>query len=159
MAFFFFFFSLSLSLSLSLLRVYFSPRGCPRIQLSWSAECFTACQWYFFWSLLSSCVFLLLVFLFLVSGNLGNLGSSTTWQSFNIILATMAGVQICFCPKPRLSEHYFVQQSAYDLFLKPRQKGCNFQFKMLNILYSLDNVSNINWTKWLYLLIKIQIVQ
>ena len=36
------------------------------------------------------------------------------------------------------------------------QKGRNFQIKLLNIQYSLDNVSNIYWTRCLYLLIKIQ---
>ena len=61
-----------------------------------------------------------------------------------------------FYPKPWLSEHSFVQRSAYVIFLKWQQKGRDFQFKMLNIHYSLDNMYNVLWTKCVYVLIKIQ---
>ena len=54
------------------------------------------------------------------------------------------------------SECLFFQRSAYVILLKPQQKGRNFQFKMHNIKYSLDNVSHIYWTKSLYHMSKIQ---
>ena len=59
-----------------------------------------------------------------------------------------------------LPPFYFVQHRGFlttdlskiarVLYFWNRQKGLNFQFKMLNIQYSLDNVSNMYWTKCLY---------
>ena len=71
-------------------------------------------------------------------------------------LGGLQGSSIDFLSDIVVFECKFVQQSMYVILLKPRQKGCNFQFKMHNIQYSLDNESNIYWTKCLYHLLKIQ---
>jgi hypothetical protein len=65
------------------------------------------------------------------------------------------GPELFFLSDTAVSECLFVQRSAYVMLVKLRQKGSNFQFKMHNIQYSMDNVSNIYWTQCLYHLLKI----
>ena len=78
------------------------------------------------------------------------------WDILDIVTAQLyltqagsdhQGSRIILLSNTAVSYHLFVKGSAYVILLKQRQKGRNFQIKMYNIQYTLDNVSNIYLTK------------